>query len=211
MKREYLLGVLFFGGLWGVSEATLGDALYSGGVPQASIPLTVIGFAILTLAMAYFPRSGTATLIASCAMLYKFLNTPLFACHLLGILLTGACYDLFFNVAKIRSRRLAAAFAVYGSYVSFALMITYLFRYEHWVQGGFVKLLEHVGMGGSIAALTCAAIAPATFRLGKEMTARAPGPFRWEASLRTRSIAGLTAALWLFGAAQFMLYSGPPG
>jgi len=95
MKKEHILGILFFAGLWGISEAVLGDALYSGNIPYASVPLTIIGFVLMAGARVYFPQIGTATLVAGCAMLYKFLNAPFFACHLLGILLTGMCYDLF--------------------------------------------------------------------------------------------------------------------
>ena len=87
MKKEYILAVLFFGGLWGLSEAVLGDALYRVNMPYASVPLTAIGFLMMTIARVYYPRRGTATLVAACAMLYKFLNVPFFACHLLGILL----------------------------------------------------------------------------------------------------------------------------
>ena len=49
MKKEHILGILFFGGLWGISEAVLGDALYSSNVPYASVPLTVTGFVWTTL------------------------------------------------------------------------------------------------------------------------------------------------------------------
>ena len=50
MKREYILGVLFLGGVWGISEAVLGGALYAGQVPHASVPLTVVGLVVLTIA-----------------------------------------------------------------------------------------------------------------------------------------------------------------
>src|SRR4030042_3772240 len=129
VKREYILGVLFFGGVWGLSEAVLGNALYAAGVPYASVPLTAIALAVLTLTRLYFPRAGTATLVAACAILYKFLNSPFFGCHLLGILMTGACYDLVFNVLKVRVKSLGAAATVYLSYAAFAVMITYLLRY----------------------------------------------------------------------------------
>lgn len=211
MKREYILGVLFFGGLWGISEATLGDRLYSAGVPMASIPLTVIGVAILAFATALFPRPGTATLIASCAMLYKFLNAPLFACHLLGISITGACYDLCFNVIRIRNKRLAAALTVYGSYAGFALMITYLFRYPHWVQGGFAKVLDHVAVGGSLAAVVCAAIVPMVSSRADRMSPQNLESSGAQVSRRTKSVFGVTAVLWLFGLAQFIAYAGMRG
>ena len=72
MKKEYILGILFFGGLWGISEAVLGDALYSANVPYASVPLTVIGFILMAIAQVYLPQKGTATLIAGFAMLYRW-------------------------------------------------------------------------------------------------------------------------------------------
>ncbi len=77
MRKQYVLGVLFFAGVWGISEAVLGGALYAAGVPHASVLLTVVALAVLTLARSYFPLRGTGTLIAACAMLYKFLNINL--------------------------------------------------------------------------------------------------------------------------------------
>ena len=115
MKKEYILALLFFGALWGVSEAVVGDALYRANVPYASVPLTAVGLVVMTIARVYYPQTGTATLIAACAMLYKFLNVPFFACHLLGILLTGMCYDLFFAIFKVKSRAFSAAAATYLS------------------------------------------------------------------------------------------------
>ena len=102
MKRDYLLGVLFFGSLWGFSEASLGGWLYKDYslLFLAPVPLTVIGFMILTVAKIYFPQKHSATLIGSVAMLYKFLNMPFFACHLLAIFLLGLSYDLVFNFFK---------------------------------------------------------------------------------------------------------------
>ena len=147
------------------------------GCPYASVPLTVVALAVLTLARSYFPRAGTGTLIAACAMLYKFLNSPFFGCHLLGILATGACYDLMFDVLKVRLKSLGAAAAVYLSYAAFAVMITYLFRYDHWVQGGLVKVLQHVFIGGSVAALACACVVPLVARLGEGLKSYSTMPF----------------------------------
>jgi hypothetical protein len=208
-RWEYGLGVLFFGGLWGISEAVLGDALYRAGVPYASVPLTAIGLVILTFARAYYPSLGTATLIASFAMLYKFLNSPFFACHLLGIVLTGLCYDVFFNVLKMRAAWLAAALATYVNYAAFALMITYIARYEHWVQGGFGKIVEHVAIGGSLAAVACAVLVPLSLRSGERLRSAIPSPFAWRASLLPRGIAGLTTGLWVLGTITYFLNHAP--
>ncbi len=205
MKRQYFLGVLFFSALWGISESALGGVLYSAGVPFASAPLTIIGFIILTFAGVYFEQKGTITLIAALAMLYKFLNTPFFACHLLGILLTGVCYELFFGVFKTKNKALGAAAAVYLSYISFALMITYVFRYEYWVQAGPMKILSHVAISGSIAALGCAAVVPLSFRLGKRLKAKYAMPFELSLQLVPGSVSVLTTSLWIFGITAYLL------
>jgi len=200
MRREYIPGVLFFGGLWGLSEAVLGDALYTAQVPYASVPLTAIGLAVLTLARAHLPQRGTATVVAACAMLYKFLNTPFFGCHLLGILMTGACYDLVFDVLKLRWKPLAAAAVTYLSYAAFALMITYLFRYDHWVQGGLGQVLRHIFFTGSLAAAACAGIVPLAARLGAKLKSVSPAPLGLVRSPIPAGVWVLTLGLWVFAA-----------
>ena len=204
MKKEYILGILFFSGLWGISEAVLGDALYSANVPYASVPLTVIGFLLMAIAQVYFPQKGTATLIAGFAMLYKFLNVPFFACHLLGILLMGLCYDLFFSVLKIKNRSLSAIAAVYSNYILFALMITYVFRYESWVQGGFVKILRHVGISGTMVALSCAILIPASIHSGQKLKSNFGRFFSMKPQFVPGSALVITIGLWIFGIAAYI-------
>ncbi len=204
MKKEYILGMLFFSGLWGISEAVLGDALYRADVPYASVPLTVIGFVILTFARVYFPQNGTATLIAACAMLYKFLNSPFFACHLLGIFLLGVCYDLFFNVLKLKNQPISAALATYVGYSSFALMITYVFRYHHWVEAGLVKVMDHIVVGGTLAALGCAVFVPLSFRLGERLKGKFDMPFRLRLQLASGGVSLVTTGLWAFGIVAYL-------
>jgi len=198
VKREYILGVLFFGGIWGLSEAVLGDALYAAKIPYASVPLTGVALAVLTVARSYFPRRGTGMLIAAFAMLFKFLNSPFFGCHLLGILLIGAGYDLMFNVLKVRWKSVSAAAAVYLSYAAFAVMITYLFRYDHWVQGGLPKVLRHIFLGGSMAALVCACVVPWVAQLGKRLRSYSPTPFRLARYPIPGGITAVTLGLWVF-------------
>ena len=204
MKKEYILGVLFFGGLWGISEAVLGNALYRAEVLYASVPLTIIGFIVMTIAKVYFPQKGTATLIAACAMLYKFLNVPFFACHLLGILLMGLCFDLFFSIFKIKSRSLCATAAVYLNYTFFALMITYVIRYEHWVQGGFTEVLRHVGISGSMAALGCAVLVPSSFRLAELLKANFARPFNLRLQLVPGGVLVVTVGLWVLSITAYI-------
>ena len=169
-----------------------------------NIWITIIGFIIMTMARVYFPRMGTATLIAAFAMLYKFLNVPFYGCHLLGILMTGICYDLFFSVLKLKNRSISAAAAVYLSYASFAVMIIYIFRYEHWVQGGFIKVLQHIVISGTITAIACADLMPISFHLGGKLKSLFSMPFNLRPRLLTGSVFAATTGLWTFGIAVYI-------
>ena len=204
-KRDYALAVLFFGSLWGISEAVLGDVLYRANYAYASVPLSVIGFVVLTFAWSYFPRAGIGTLVAGCAMLYKFFNAPFFACHLLGILAMGACYDLFFGVLKLNRRWLGAAAAIYLSYALFAVMITYVFRYEHWVEGGVLKVVKHIGIAGSMAAVASALLVPLSFRAGEELKSSFVSPFEFRLRWTSGAVSAITLGLWVFGVAVYLV------
>jgi len=203
MKKEYILGILFFSAIWGTSEAFLGEALYNTGFPYPSVLLTIIGFSVLAFASVSFPQRGTATLIAALAMLYKFLNVPFFACHLLGILMVGICFDLFFNVFKIRNRSISAAAAIYLNYTAFAIMITYIFRYEYWVEGGISKILSHIGISGTMAALGCAIVVPISFYLAERIKSYSERPFNLQYKLAPGSILVTTLGLWIYSIVVF--------
>ncbi|MBN1804265.1 MAG: hypothetical protein JW837_03350 [Sedimentisphaerales bacterium] len=204
MKKEYILGILFFGGLWGISEAVIGDLLYSAHVNYASVPLTIIGFIIMTTAWVHFPRTGTATLIAAFAMLYKFLNVPFFRCHLLGILMTGFCFDLFFNIIKIKRPSISAAAAVYLSYALFGLMITYIFRYQHWVAKGFAGVLRHIAISGSMAALGSAVLVPNCIKLFEQFKINLIQAFNVRMQFIPGSVLAVTIGLWVFGITAYI-------
>jgi hypothetical protein len=204
MKKEYILGILFFGGLWGISEAVLGNILYNANIPYSSVPLTIIGFIIMTMAMIYFPRMGTATLIASFAMLYKFLNVPFYGCHLLGILMTGMCYDLFFSVIKINKPSISAAAAAYLSYALFGLMITYVFQYEHWIQAGLSGVLRHIAISGSMAAIGCAVCVPICIQLTELFKTKLIQAFNMRLQPVPGGVLAITIGLWVFGIAAYI-------
>lgn len=197
MKKKYILGILFFGTIWGASEAIFGGALYRARIPHASVPLAIIGFIVLTVARIYFPRAGSSTLIGSIAMLYKFLNAPFFACHLLGIFLLGLSYDVVCSRSKIKSPALSAAMATYLGYTLFAVIITYVFRYSYWIEVGFPKVARYIGITGTMAAVGNAVLVPIAARVGRAFKTRSSAPFQFRSELAVGGLSLVTAALWV--------------
>ncbi len=197
MKKEYIIGILLFGGIWGLSEAILGNVLYAAGVPFSSVYLTVAAFAILAIASVFIPKIGTATAIAATAMLYKFMNSPFFACHLLGILMIGVCWDVCFNMLKVKNSSISAVIATYMNYILFGLMITYVFHYGPWPAGGITKIFHHVAFSGTMTAIGAAIIVPLAHRFAGNLKAHSFDPAKMPAA-----IAG--ALVWLFGLGSFV-------
>ena len=201
MKREYILGILFYGTLWGAVEAILGGVLYRARAPYASVPVTILGFCILAVARAHLARPGSSTLIGCCAMLYKFLNSPFFACHLLGIFLLGLSFDVVHSRARLKSRALSAAAAVYLGYALFALTITYVFRYSYWIQEGLPKVLRHIGVAGTMAALGSALLVPVVARAVETSKERPPGLSLSGTRFSAAGVPAVTLALWVLALA----------
>jgi hypothetical protein len=227
MKKTHLLAILFFSGIWGLSEAALGDALYTRHVPFASVGLTMVAFFLLAVARPFLPRWGGATAIGLLAMLYKFLNVPFFACHLTGIALLGVSWDLVFGLtnrggaaqrfaapiaghrasrAWLRSSVLGAA-AAYLGYLLFVLAMVFVFRSEHWIGKGLTGALQHVFVAGSLAAAACAVVVPLGLRLGEWLRGSTAGPAPLGLQPRfAAAIAGCAAfGLWAYGVAGKVL------
>lgn len=201
MAKKYILGILFFSGLWGLSEALLGGYLYKIQATYSSVPLTVIAFVILTVACFYMPKVGVAAAIAICAMMYKFFNQPLFACHLLGIAILGICYDVFFNALRINSKSLSAFAAALVNYTLFALMMRYVTNNGFWDS---TKMINHIAEG-VIAAAACAIIVPIVFRIVENINSKAElKPVSWKPAPAISL--GIIAVVWGFSFVSLAMY-----
>lgn len=215
MKRSAILGILFFGSLWGVSEVFFGEWLYAAGFRYASVPLNIIGLGILAAARAYFPQKGSSLAIGSCAALYKLMamslgvaGTPFFACHLLGIFCLGLAYDVVSSALPQRKpagghagRAVGAMVAAYVSYALFAFSITYVFRYGPWVVGGLAKVLRYVGISGTLAAAGGAILAPLAYGLAGLVRQRTATSSRLRPKLAAGCVSLATAGLWVIAIA----------
>jgi glycosyltransferase involved in cell wall biosynthesis len=90
---------------------------------------------------------------------------------------------------------LAGIFGAYGGYASFALLITYVIRYEPWVEGGVSRVVHHIFAGGSLAALAGALLFPVGLKIGSEAgKATARKPF-----LSAAGAVATAALLWTIG------------
>jgi hypothetical protein len=201
MKKDYILGILFFSGLWGLSEAGLGGVLYSANVAYSSVILTLVAFGILAISRAYLPQKGTATLIGLCAMLFKFFNSPVFACHFLGIAMTGASFDLFFAFADIKNKAIAGFAAAFFNYAAFAVLMTFIIRYHYWT-GSISKFNGHIA-AGIFAAAGCAVVVPIALKAGRLIKAKLEAPFSLRFRLAEGFVSAATAGLWIFSLVVF--------
>ncbi len=205
MKKDYILGVLFFSGLWGLSEAGLGGVLYSAHIPGSSIILTLIAFGILAISRSYLPQKGTATLMGLCAMLFKFFNSPFFACHFAAIAITGISFDLFFAFLKIKNKSIAGFAAAFFSYTTFAVFMTFIIRYGPYWTESMAKFNGHI-IRGLIAAGLSALFVPFMLRVGQSLKLKLDKPFSFKWRPAQGSISLVTAGLWIFSLCVYSLH-----
>lgn len=193
--------LLLFGSLWGLSEVAGGGILYTIEAPSASIFLAAWALLILAVARGIVDKPGSSTIIGAVATLFKLVNASPFICHLLGIFMLGLAFDIGASLLGRSERKfslrnmLTGVLSVYGGYALFALSITYIVRYDIWVQGGWPKVANHMFVSGSIAALVAAVLVPLGYYLGAgSLSLQAKRP-RW---LYAGTVAGV-ALLWILG------------
>ena len=203
-KFKPIMWLFLFGSIWGINEVFLGEILYRNEVAQSSVILTVIALFILAVSRGMINKPGSSSLIGAFAVLFRLANTAPSYCHLLGIFLLGATFDLFSSLWLKNEEKspikwgLMGAASAFVNNAFFALMITYIFRYEYWVVGGMAKVSDHIFISGSISALLAAFLVPLGFLVGQNSGTFADRRPRWSyASPILGSIALWIAALFL--------------
>lgn len=166
------LWFILFGSLWGINEVVMGEFLSVSEVPHFSVLLTVIALFILAFARGIVNKPGSSTVIGVVAVLFKLANAAPFFCHLLGIFMVGLVFDVLATLL-IKSEKTAAIksgltgiLSAYSGNALFALIITYVIRYEVWTSGGTAKVLGHIFVAGTLTAILAALAVPLGFRLG---------------------------------------------
>lgn len=172
-KFKPLTWLFFFGSIWGINEVLLGEILYRNEVQNSSIILTLMALFILAISRGMINKPGSSALIGTFAVLFRLANTAPSYCHLLGIFILGATFDVFSSLLiknKERAPLRCGAVGMLSAFVNnalFALLITYVFRYEYWIAGGFSKVSYHIFVSGSVITVIAALIVPLGFYAGK--------------------------------------------
>ena len=166
------LWFLLFGSLWGLSEVIVGEGLWAKSLPYTSVLLSAWALLMLAMGRGIVNVPGSSTAIGAFAALFKLVNAAPFFCHLLGIFALGIAFDVAATLLMKKTRKfsfrslLTGVISVYGGYALFALLITYIIRYDVWTQGGLPKVLNHIFVSGSYAALTGLVAVPLGFWVG---------------------------------------------
>ena len=182
---KYGLLLLLFGSLWGGAEVFAGEALFSDRVPYAEVWLTAWALFVLAVARGIINKPGTSTAIGAFASVYKAVCAAPFFCHILAIFILGLAFDIASTLLMRRERRisfrcsLSGIAGVYSGFALFALVITYLVRYEYWIAGGLAKVLHHIFVSGSVAALAAAVVVPLGYWIGQSGGVIAEHRPRW--------------------------------
>jgi hypothetical protein len=192
--------LLLFGSLWGVVEVVVGEFLYAKNVPFASVWLAAWVFLMLASARAVLNQPGSSTVVGAVASLYKLAYASPYFCHLLGIFFLGLTFDIFATVLLENKRAvwrksLTGALSAYTGYALFALVITYVGRYNSWVAGGWPKVSHHIFVGGSYAALATLLIVPAGFWVSEKGWAAVGRHPRWAFA----GALAVTVVVWTIG------------
>jgi len=171
-KHKPFVWLLLFGSLWGMSEVVLGGLFDEIIVAFPSVWLNAWALFVLAIARGMLNKPGSSAALGVIAAVFKLANTTPFYCHLLGILLVGAVFDLAATLLLKQNKKLdyraylCGFVSAYGGYALFALLITYIIGYGYWVSGGLPKVLHHIFVSGSLAALIAVAVVPFGYWVG---------------------------------------------
>ena len=172
MKRV-LLTILIFGSLWGCIEVFAGGALKEV-IPRSSVVPSILGLAVLAAARFLVRTPGSSTAIAGVAALFRLANADGYFCHLWAIFLIGVAFDIVVSILgnrweKAKWQGLAGVSSAYLTTGLFSLTLTYIIQYEWWAVPGLPKVIDYIGVNGSLIAVGALILVPLGYKLGKSL------------------------------------------
>jgi len=164
--------LLLFGSLWGIMEVIGGELLYKYEIPYASVWLSAWAFFMLAIARGILNKPGSSSIIGAFTAVFKLANASPFFCHLLGIFFLGLAFDVVSTLLMKHERKISfrssisGALSAYGGYALFAFVSTYIVGDKYWTSGGLAKVLHHIFVSGSFAAMAAIVTVPLGYWIG---------------------------------------------
>lgn len=188
LRREGLvrlvIGILVFGSIWGLMEATLGGLLNLVNFPNKGAILGGIGMAIMGVALAKYRRPAMLPAIGVVAASFKLLNVWLLFVNPLGIAGPVAAIVseslamglvAVFVMRRMRSSSLVGVGAglltgvlAAVAWVYFAVYVVHLPVYERM---GVGSIAEYVNQIGLVQAVFYGIFLPAGYLIGEKLAA----------------------------------------
>ena len=171
MTKKTLLVILVFGSLWGCIEVF--SSVYLN-IPRSSVIPTILGLAVLAAARFLVKTPGSSTAIGTVALLFRLTTAGHYYCHLWAILLIGVSFDIVVSLLgsrwqKTKWQGLAGISSAYLATALFSITMTYIIQYEYWTSVGLPKVLDYIGVNGSLIAAGALLFVPLGYKLSKPL------------------------------------------
>lgn len=199
--RKYLLWILFFGSLIGLSETLIA----SFSMPYRSVILSSITILILSIARIQIPKFGTSFLIIAIAIFFKINNFGVYSCSpnflLCGptaMILLGISYEVFAtlfikkNSLKYLNLLMICGFTAIVTFSLFALMNTFILK--TW---DTTRLTEYIFIKSSLTAVVSGAISLLALYLMK--TFKVESTAKYNPYIVNSILGSVVITLWVFG------------
>jgi hypothetical protein len=190
MKNKTLLGILLFGSIWGMLEATLGALLHliMPLSPYTGAIMLSFGVFIMSAGLRTYKPESTMTFVSGIGLTASMLKgfdifllgpmpeviNPIFAIVIealsFGVVVTLLQKHYHKNSFTIPLTGIASA---YASHLGFPLVFAYLLKTENWLSKGIGGILAFTLKSGTYAAILCAVTAPLGYQLGESLHPRA--------------------------------------
>jgi hypothetical protein len=184
-----IIGILVFGSIWGLLEATLGGFLNMIIFPNKGAIMGGIGMAIMGAALAIYRKPAMLPGIGIVAASFKWLNAwllfvPVSAIHIINpamaIFLESLVFSLVvtFLMYRIDKNVYVGAWAAFLagliSVTAYGYFSVYIMHAPLFARMGVSSVPEFIAGHGVIQAVFFGMLAPLGYLLGKKLTATSP-------------------------------------
>jgi hypothetical protein len=187
MENKNLTGILFFGSLWGMLEATLGALLHLMAPlsPYTGAIMLSVGVFIMSYALRAH-KPGNTLMFTFCigltASLLKGFDIILLGPQpevinpMAAIVIEALAFGAVVRV--LQEKQAESAFKApltglatgYASHLGFSLSFAYLLKSEFWASKGIYGILNFTATSGTLAGILCAIAVPLGYTVGDGLT-----------------------------------------